>query len=86
MCFVATISVYDRYLDIDPAIKRNVFNLTRANKDQVLDTHEKKLIHMCKTTKLLITKGRLDKDMKIGEYTFTNNNRSSTVDYRLLSH
>ena len=50
----------------------------------MLDTHGKKLIQMCKTTKLLIANGRLDEDMNIGEYTFTNNNGSSTVDYLLL--
>jgi len=44
---------FDRYLDIDPDIEPNVYNLTRANKDHVLDTHGKKLIHMCKNYKAL---------------------------------
>jgi len=76
---------FDRYLDNNDQMPNYSDIPLRVNKDHVIDAYGRQLLSLCKTTDLIIANGRLPND-KSGEYTFQNNNGSSTVDYFLLNY
>ena len=58
-------------------------SITRASRDNCLNESGKRLLDLCKATNLRILNGRLFKDKGIGEYTRSENNGNSFVDYIL---
>ena len=76
--------LFDHYIEAGLNINIESTDIPpRKNKDHVIDSYGKRLIELCKTTNLLITNGRLDKDF--GEFTFYGQKGCSAVDYLLLS-
>ena len=63
---------FDKYLEDDEFIVNQypVNTTIRVNKDQVLDSNGVRLLHLCKTTGLVIANGRLLSDSQLGEFTF----------------
>ena len=59
--------------------------LTRFSEDSHVNNHGKKLLDLCKTTRLLIINGRLGSDKGIGKYTQSDTTGCSVVDYAICS-
>ena len=82
---------FDRYLDDETLFgfidKTLLYNTTRVNKDNVIDSYGRRLLSFCKITDLIIANGRLGEDTNLGQYTctFVSHNGLSVVDYLLCS-
>lgn len=77
--------LYDHYLEagLDDSIRYNDMPV-RASKVHVTDAYGRRLLEVCKTTKLLIANGRLGLDKGIGDFTFCGEKGCSVVDYLLV--
>ena len=60
-------------------------SLPRFSKDLVINKNGTNLLELCKASGLRIVNGRTDNDAGVGEFTYTNTNGRSVVDYLLCS-
>ena len=59
--------------------------LPRRSLDSTCNSHDTKLLELCKSTCLRIANGRLDSDLLVGTYTYACHAGSSVIDYLILS-
>ena len=75
---------FDRYIENQDLFLEMSHIPIRVNKDTIFDSHDRKLLELCKSTSFIIANGRLGEDYNVGEITYCSLQGMSTVAYLLL--